>query len=475
MAGFVFYDTETTGLLPGWDQIVHFAAIRTDENLNEIARFEIPCRLQPHVIPHPSALLTNRLPINRLTDPDLPSHYKMICEARERLMAWSPAIFLGYNSMRFDEEMLRHALFQSLHPAYLTSNHGNSRADVLSLALSAAALEPNCLNVPLGESGRPTFRLESLAAFNGLVARDEHDAMSDTETTLMLARYIRDRSADVWHRFVRFSKKATVADFVAAEDAFILTEFFGNEAYHRPVTCIGATPGNGNGRFCYDLSSDPDIVAAMNDVDLRVVLARKGTPVRRIAINSAPAIAALWEVPDGMLDGLDVDLVEVRGRRLKDDSGLCAKIIQAYTSGWQERTPSPHPEDQLYSGGFPGPADERLMVEFHSASLTRRAQVVEEFVDARLSAFGRRLVHAENRSALDEARRLHGDLALAESLLREGGSGLTLGVALATVDNHINAGDLDPQGILDSYRNWLVQRTDRLQGFLRHHQQGTVR
>jgi len=41
----------------------------------------------------------------------------------------SPWIFVGYNSIRFDEEMLRHALFRTLHPAYLTRSHGNCRAD----------------------------------------------------------------------------------------------------------------------------------------------------------------------------------------------------------------------------------------------------------------------------------------------------------------------------------------------------------
>ena len=63
---FVFFDTETTGLKHGFDQIVHFAAIRTDANLNEIERFEARSRLLPHVLPHPAALRTNGLPIGRL-------------------------------------------------------------------------------------------------------------------------------------------------------------------------------------------------------------------------------------------------------------------------------------------------------------------------------------------------------------------------------------------------------------------------
>jgi len=78
------------------------------------------------------------------------------------------SIFAGYNSIRFDEEMLRHALFQTLHPAYLTSNHGNCRADVLGLVMAAATLSPACLSVPRGPEGRPVYRLEGLAAANGI-------------------------------------------------------------------------------------------------------------------------------------------------------------------------------------------------------------------------------------------------------------------------------------------------------------------
>ena len=39
---FVFYDTETTGTKTAFDQILQFGAIRTDHELRELDRFEIP-------------------------------------------------------------------------------------------------------------------------------------------------------------------------------------------------------------------------------------------------------------------------------------------------------------------------------------------------------------------------------------------------------------------------------------------------
>ena len=53
---FVFYDLETTGISPAFDQPLQFAAIVTDLELNEIERIDIRCQLSPHILPAPKAL-----------------------------------------------------------------------------------------------------------------------------------------------------------------------------------------------------------------------------------------------------------------------------------------------------------------------------------------------------------------------------------------------------------------------------------
>ena len=58
---FLFYDIETTGLSRAYDQILEFAAIRTDAGLNEIERFSASLRLRQDVIPSPAAILVNRI------------------------------------------------------------------------------------------------------------------------------------------------------------------------------------------------------------------------------------------------------------------------------------------------------------------------------------------------------------------------------------------------------------------------------
>jgi exodeoxyribonuclease-1 len=128
---YVFYDTETTGTETAFDQILQFAAIKTDDDLNELDRFNTRCRLLPHVVPSPEALRVTHVTPARLTDPALPSHYEMMQHIRENLLQWSPATFVGFNSLQFDENLLRQALFQTLHPAYLTNTNGNARSNAL--------------------------------------------------------------------------------------------------------------------------------------------------------------------------------------------------------------------------------------------------------------------------------------------------------------------------------------------------------
>jgi exodeoxyribonuclease-1 len=458
---FVFFDTETTGLKHGFDQIVHFAAIQTDANLNEINRFEARSRLLPHVVPHPMALRTNGLPIARLTDQNLPSHYEMVRAIRQTLLSWSPSIFIGYNSIRFDEEMLRHALFQTLHPAYLTSSHGNCRADAWGLVMAAASASPSCLTVPIDSDGRPIFRLEQLARTNGIAHGQAHDALSDVGAVLELCRLVQQRSPELWHRFVRFSNKAGVADFVEAEDGFVFTEFFANQAFHLPVVCIGRDPDQANGRFCLSLKGDIDRLAAMTDDELRAELAQRPCPVRRLRINAAPTLTALDEAPAMMLDGVEIDTIEARARRVKGDLALCARITSAYTATREARTPSLQVEERLYDG-FPGPDDESRMAAFHEASWPEALAIVRRFDDERLRIFGLRLMYFEARSTLAQDLRVDLERALSDRLVNESAGSLTLEQALHATDRMLVDGVSGTGGLLADYRAYLVSRISRV-------------
>lgn len=408
---FVFYDTETTGLSTRFDQIVHFAAIKTDHELKELDRFEVRSRLREHVIPHPEALCISDLSIRQLLDPTLPSHYEMACAIREKLVAWSPSIFAGYNSIRFDEEFLRQAFYQTLHPIYLTSFHGNGRADVMGLVLSAAASSPSSLVVPVAESGRPSFKLIDIAAANSVVHSKIHNAMSDAEATIELCRRLRDSAPDAWQSFVRFSNKAAVTDFVSGEDAFALTEFYGGEAYTSPVVLLGNQTGVPAGRFCLVLNAATrSIIDAPGD-ELAALLFAKPSPVRRFRVNSAPVLTPLYELEDGRFD-MPIDDIENLAREIRADVALCTRIIAAYESRTSSWPVSEYVEGRIYEC-LPSPSDLRLMERFHQKSWEERARLLDLIEDERFRILGERLVHHEAPQALSsvQADRVVSELA----------------------------------------------------------------
>lgn len=460
---FVFFDTETTGLKKGFDQILHFAAVRTDADLNEVARFEARSRLQPHVLPDPSALRANGLPIEGLTDANLPSHYAMVTDIRRTLISWSPAVFVGFNSIRFDEEMLRHALFQSLYPAYLTSNHRNCRADALSLVMAADAVSPAQLVVPINEEGRRTFRLQQLAAANGVAHARAHDAMSDVLATLELCRLVYQRSPELWQRFVRFSKKATVADFVEAEDGFVLTEFFGGQAYHTPVVSIGSDPDQANGRLCLNLNEDVGRLAAMSDAELKVHMTQKPSPIRRFRINAAPTLTALFDTPEHMLDGGAIGDIEDQARRVKADIGLRARLVAGYIAAREPFALSPHIEERIYNG-FPGPADEARIAAFHDARWEDRFAIVQGLEDERLRWFGLRLIYLEARSVLPKPARLEVERYLTDQMTDDGSGYLTFDQAIAQTERELG-GAAGSDDLLVHYHAYLRDRRARLEAY----------
>ena len=116
MDKFVFYDLETTGISPAFDQALQFAAIVTDSDFNEIERVDLRCRLAPHILPSPKALHVTGVKPEQITNSNLPNAFEFSQALQEFTKKWSPAIWIGYNSINFDEAFLRQMFYQNLQP-----------------------------------------------------------------------------------------------------------------------------------------------------------------------------------------------------------------------------------------------------------------------------------------------------------------------------------------------------------------------
>ena len=399
---FVIYDVETTGLNRRFDQIVQFAAILTDSSLNIKDQFQTCCRLMPHIIPSPEAMHVTGLRIEQVIDASLPSHYAMVTEIRQTLESWCPALFLGFNSLSFDEEFLRQAFYQCLYSPFLTNTRGSARADVLHLCRMVGALRADVMKPATDENDHPIFSLKALAKANGITPPMSHGAMGDALTTLELCRFIKSRAPEVWSQYLRFSQKAAVESFVTNEEAFVVSETVGNHHRTRVVTPIGRHSERAIRYYCLDVDTDLDTLRGMSEHQLIYLCKSSSRPIVTVRTNAAPTLWALYEASKGHLAPFE-DEAEILEwvAQIREDRPLLERLRKAAQAAEPVFPPSPHVEEQIYEGKFPLLQDEDLMQRFQTASWEERATLAQQFVDERYCRLALQLIYFERPDFLN--------------------------------------------------------------------------
>ncbi|MDD3370291.1 MAG: exonuclease domain-containing protein [Alphaproteobacteria bacterium] len=454
---FVFYDTETSGLNKAFDQILQFAAIRTDSDFNEIARVDLRCRLQPHIIAAPQALKTTRISVERLTDPNLPSHFDMMSSVKDTLTSWSPAVFIGYNSIEFDEPMLRQALYQTLHQPYLTTTNGNTRSDALIAVQAASVFAPDALVFPVN-GRKKVFKLDKLAPANGFDHAHAHDALADVEATVHICRLIAEKAPQVWENTLRFGKKEDVADFISREAVFSLTTVYGTASSHL-VTYIGGNPHDKSDLFAFDLRIDPEKLFALPKNSLKKRLHALPRPIQRFRANGCPILETADNAPkSAAVLHIGMEELERRAGWLKANPDFCAELISLSINASVAQTPSPYVEERIY-GPFYSKSDLKLMGVFHRAPWARRVGISEKFQDERLKILGQRAVYFENPGLLQPDIKNKLDAFVARKI--GGGNAnapwLDIPKAIEEIDK-LETEDKEPSALLADYKNYLMEK-----------------
>lgn len=239
MRTFLFYDLETTGLSKPFDQILQFAAIRTDMAFQELERHEWRVRLNPDVTPAPEALLTHRLDIHDIQN-GLPEY-----DAVKRIHALintPETISLGYNTLGFDDEFLRFSFYRNLLAPY-THQFANrcGRMDLYPITLMYWLFRDSLLTWPV-KNGKLSLKLESLNEANHLAEGKAHDAMADVQATVALARRL---SADenMWNYLAGSFEKKTDLErmqaLLAKPALFIRPRLGAADQFQCPVLFLG--------------------------------------------------------------------------------------------------------------------------------------------------------------------------------------------------------------------------------------------
>ena len=465
---FVFYDTETTGTNTAFDQILQFGAIRTDDQLRELERFEIRCRVLPYIVASPGAMRVTGVTVEQLTDPALCSHFEMVRAIRGKLNTWSPAIFVGHNSLGFDEHLLRQAFYKTLHSPYLTSTNGNCRTDNLRMVQAVALCMPNALAIPINERGRQSFKLDQLAPANGFAHEDAHDAMADVEATIYMSRLIAERTPLLWANFTRFAQKVAVVNYVLGEEVFALTDFYYGQPYSWLVTAVGLNPQNGAEVLVFDLSSDPQDLMRLTDDELASRLTIRPRAIRGLRANAAPIIHSYGEAPNSLRDAApNLAALCRRASVIKADAGFRERLTTAYLAIREEYKPSVHVEEQIYDRFIDG-SNQALLDRFQAVDWSERLSVLAELTDERLRVLGRRLIYCEASYLMQDSVCHDYEVAIARRLTANEGAvpWLTLSRAI-TEANDLLANATGAEGpLLNGHLDRLRQQADNASALL---------
>jgi exodeoxyribonuclease-1 len=367
---FLWHDYETWGADTRRDRPVQFAAIRTSSELEPVGEpVALTCKPPHDRLPHPQAcLITGLAPQDAERDGMIEADF---AAAVHEQMATPGTCTVGYNSIRFDDEVTRQLLYRNFFDPYAREwDNQCSRWDLIDLVRLCYALRPQGIEWPLREDGVPSFRLEHLATANRLHQARAHDALSDVEATLALARLIRVRKPKLfeWHFGMRRKQRV----FELLDIAGMTPVLHVSQRYPAERGCLAVVvpisehPQRKNEIIVADLDPDPAWAQLdAQDMRERLFIARgdlpeglERLPLKTIHANKSPALAPLSVLQgvDTARIRLDLDRCLAHLEVLRRTGHLAQRVREVFA---QERTSeTPDPELALYSG-FASDADRR--------------------------------------------------------------------------------------------------------------------
>lgn len=394
---FLVHDYETFGKHPALDRPAQFAGIRVDSNFEPLQEPQVFfCRPADDYLPEPEAvLITGITPQQALQEGISEAEF-----ARRiyQLFNQPGTCILGYNNVRFDDEVTRHLFYRNFYDPYGWSwQQGNSRWDLLDVMRACYALRPEGINWPLNEDGLPSFRLEHLTRANGIEHSHAHDAMADVDATLMMAKLARQAQPKLFdylyqHRFK--NKLKTLIDVAAMKPLVHVSGMFGSQRGNTAwIVPLAWHPENANALIVCDLSGDLQLLRDLDSDALRERLYTRRdqlgdaspVPLLLVHINKCPVLApaSTLRPEDALRLGIDRQQCLQNLQLLRQQPELREKVVAVFAEA-QPFPSSDNVDSQLYDGFF-SEAD-RAAMEIIRATEPRNLPALDiTFVDRRLA------------------------------------------------------------------------------------------
>lgn len=382
---------------------MQFAGQRTDMDFNPIGDpVNVLVKLTPDVVPDPDAIMvTGITPQSTLADGLTEREF---LELFYEEVVKPGTIFLGFNTVRFDDEFMRFLHYRNFYDAYEWQWCDDcSRWDLLDVVRMTRALRPEGIEWPFAPNGKPTNRLEFLTKVNGIDHEQAHDALSDVTASIAIAKLIASKQPKLFAFMKDCRKKDKAMEQVTHGNPFVyISGRYPSENLHATAAVLLAKhPEQGYG-YVYDLRHDPEPFLAMT-VEQLVEAARSRysrdpeavrLPVKSIRYNRCPAVAPLSVMTTPGTEqriNLSTETVMKHYDKIKADkqfAGRLAEAMQTVDSGMSQNEMFGNEaavDGQLYDGFFER-RDKETMTKIRSTPAKEMAQVKPQFQDKRLQA-----------------------------------------------------------------------------------------
>jgi len=422
---YIFYDFETSGkgkkdptsgrFGSKWEQILQVGAILVDENLQQTNyTLNEYCRLRTSIIPQPGALLTTNRDIKQALQADH-SSYQLINMINDQFNEWkkesSSTVFIGHNSINFDETLLEYNIFNNLLYPYITRPN---RGDTINLARGLYANNPSAISTLSNEKGNPSFALADLAEANNLPVELAHDALSDVRTTISLAKYIYKSDSEIWRQLQLTMNSKETIEYINKYMAFSNVNFYFGKPFVHALSLV-CEDADWNGYFhTIDLKFDPDPLLKASAEELKKLIDKKK---RWIIANKNPLIfSAKLAKNYPPYNGISSDELNSRAKKIFKNKSLAEKIKLMHIDKKLEDLDSkdeafPETAANKYFE-FPK-SDIGIFNQFHQLpSWKEKYKITLKLKDPRTSFIAKRLIFDESPETLSEEdfRKMHQEL-----------------------------------------------------------------
>ncbi len=377
---FFFYDLETSGLDPRADRIMQFAGQRTNMQLEPVGDpVNILVKMSEDTLPSPYAIMVTKItPQSTLTDGFTEAEF---CRYVMDEIFTPGTIAIGYNSIRFDDEFMRHIFWRCFYDPYEWQwKDGRSKWDMLDAVRMTRALRPEGIEWPVTDEGKATNRLELITKLNSIEHKHAHDALSDVEALIDVTRLIKEKQPQLYDYLFKMREKRAVQQMINLDkpQPFVYSCGQYSSAHNKTSVAFPIAPAKNGNVLVFDLRQNLDELLAQEEPKFYPT-------VKELKYNHCPAVAPLGVLEQGdgwQKIGLTKEQIEKNKTALLAHSDFIEKM-RSENEERPEFPPAVDSESALYDG-FLDPSDKTRCDAVRVAKLNDLADFHPDFHDPRL-------------------------------------------------------------------------------------------